>query len=89
MKCECLNGFVFRFSNVCTVVLDFSTRALKVYVGYTGVQESAVWRTMHNVLQGGDDETCKAALAGTLVRWLVAIWGHKPSLPKEVKMDEG
>ena len=47
-----------------------------------------MWRTTHAVLQGGDDETCKAALAGTLVRWLVVIWGHKPSPPKEVELEE-
>ena len=41
------------------------------------------------VLQEEDDETCKAALTGTLVRWLVGIWGHKPSPLKEVEMGEG
>ena len=65
--------------------MESSTQALQFYVEY----ESAAWRTTHAVLQGGDDETCKAALEGTLVRWLVVNWGHRPSLPKEVGMEEG
>ena len=39
-------------------------------------------------MQVVDDDTRKAALAGTLVRWLVVICGHKPSPPKEVEMEE-
>ena len=58
----------------------------KNYDDYTGAQESIAWRTTHVVLHGGNDETCKAALEGTLVRWLVVIWGHKPRTPKEVEL---
>ena len=53
----------------------------------TQVHKKAL-RTTHAVMQAGDDDTRKAALAGTLVRWLVVIWGHKPSPPKEVDMEE-
>ena len=70
------------------MALESSTRALKYYVDYTAAQESAAWRTTHAVLQGEDDVTCKTALAGTLVRWLVVIWWHKPRPPKEVELEE-
>jgi len=46
------------------------------------LQACEAWRTTYTVLQGEDHHTCKAALAGTLVRWLVVLWGHQPSPPE-------
>lgn len=52
--------------------------------------EAALWRTKHVVLHGEDHHTCKAAMAGTLVRWLMINWGHKISYQDddENPMDE-
>eukprot|EP00873_Tetraselmis_striata_P038573 jgi/Tetstr1/458837/TSEL_045220.t1 len=61
--------------------------ALTAKQGVNAGEEASRWRTKNVVLADEDHHTCKAALAGTLVRWIVKIWGHKPSPPEEDEND--